>query len=86
MISGFTDTYLQLTAEENKQYLAELKSLSKPEQEEVMEITTSWKEEGIQQGIEQGLQKGRQEGLEEGLARGRQEAANKKLFHCYVAS
>ncbi len=44
-----------------------------------MEITTSWKEEGIrqglQQGIQQGLQKGREQGREEGLEQGRQQEA-----------
>jgi len=65
MISGFIDTYLRLTAAEMKQYTAEVGTLSEQEQEEVMEITTSWKEEGIQQGLQQGLQQGREEGRQE---------------------
>jgi hypothetical protein len=61
MISGFVDTYLRLTAEEMKQYQMEVSKLIEPEREEVMEIVTSWMEEGIEKGLQQGLQQGRQE-------------------------
>lgn len=61
MISGFVDTYLTLTAQELELYTAGLKALGVNEQESVMEITTSWKEEGIKEGLQQGLQKGRRE-------------------------
>ena len=42
-------------------------------QEAVMELTTSWKEEGIQIGLKQGLQQGRLEGIQEGKLEGRLE-------------
>jgi len=32
------------------------------EQEKIMELTTSWKEEGLQQGLHEGLQQGLHEG------------------------
>jgi len=50
LISGFIDTYLHLTAQEQAQYEAELTELTPQEQEATMELTTSWKEEGIQEG------------------------------------
>ena len=61
MISGFVDSYLQLTAAEMKQYEVEVGKLTEPEREEVMQIVTSWMKEGIEQGLQQGLQQGRQE-------------------------
>jgi hypothetical protein len=46
MISGFVDTYLDLTAKELEIYRRDKKVLSEPEQELIMEIETSWKREG----------------------------------------
>nr|WP_199330662.1 DUF4351 domain-containing protein [Microcoleus sp. FACHB-68] len=62
LISGFIDTYLRLNAEEREIFRAEIGSIEPEEREEVMQIVTSWMEEGIQQGLQQGLQQGRQEG------------------------
>jgi predicted transposase YdaD len=59
LISGFIDAYLRLTEEEQAQFKEELADLTPKEQEAAMELTTSWKEEGIQQGIQQGLQQGK---------------------------
>lgn len=63
LISGFIDTYLRLSAEEERRFLAQVSTI-KPDnrREEVMEIVTSWMERGLQQGIEQGLQQGLQQG------------------------
>ncbi len=58
MISGFIDTYLQLTAAETKLYSAEIGTLDDQQQEKVMEIVTSWMKEGIKQGREEGRQEG----------------------------
>jgi predicted transposase YdaD len=58
MISGFVDTYLQLNPVEEEIFKAEIAKFEPTQQEVVMEIVTSW----MQQGIEQGLQQGRQEG------------------------
>ncbi len=62
LISGFVDTYLKLNAAEEKWFKAELKKLDPTTQKEVMEIVTSWMEEGIKKGLQQGRQEGRQEG------------------------
>lgn len=71
LISGFIDTYLRLNAEEEAVFQTELARIEPAQQEEVMEIVTSWMEQGIQRG----LQQGRQEGLQQGLQEGRQQEA-----------
>lgn len=50
LISGFVDTYLRLNTEEEAIFQAEIVNLELVQQEEVMEIVTSWMETGIQQG------------------------------------
>lgn len=62
LISGFVDTYLRLSSEEEEQFRAELDRIELDEQENVMQIVTSWLEEGLQQGKQEGLQQGKQEG------------------------
>jgi predicted transposase YdaD len=61
MISGFVDTYLDLTAKELEIYRRDKRVLSEPEQELIMEIETSWKREGRLEGRLEGLQEGRLE-------------------------
>lgn len=61
LLTGFVDTYLRLSENENEKFSQELKQLPEREKEEIMELTTSWKEEGIQIGLQQGRQEGRQE-------------------------
>ena len=58
LISGFVDTYLQLSAEEEALLRAEIGRMEPTEQEVVMEIVTSWMREGIEQGLQQGRQEG----------------------------
>lgn len=58
LISGFVDSYLQLTIEEDQQFEAELQQIQADEKEGVMEIVTSW----MRRGLEEGRQEGRQEG------------------------
>lgn len=58
LISGFVDTYLNLKPEERAAFEREVGTYEPNEREKVMELTTSWKEEGIQQGWQQGLQQG----------------------------
>jgi len=66
-ISGFIDTYLRLEREEIQLFEHWLKTeISLNEQEMIMELTTSWKEEGLQLGLQQGLQEGLQQGLHQG--------------------
>jgi Domain of unknown function (DUF4351) len=52
-LSGFIDNYLRLNSVEKQQFQIEVDKIKLPkEREEVMEITTSWKEEGIVEGRE----------------------------------
>lgn len=50
LISGFVDTYLPLNRQEQTQFQAELDKIEPEEKEGVMQIVTSWMEEGLQQG------------------------------------
>jgi Domain of unknown function (DUF4351) len=52
-LSGFIDNYLRLNSVEKQQFQIEVDKIKLPkEREEVMEITTSWKEEGRVEGRE----------------------------------
>ncbi|AHJ27438.1 DUF4351 domain-containing protein [Nodularia spumigena CS-584] len=53
LISGFIDTYLRLSPQEQELLQADIATIEPRQQEEVMEIVTSWMEEGIEQGKEQ---------------------------------
>lgn len=69
LISGFIDTYLRLNREEYEQFNALLATELQPdEQEKIMELTTSWKEEGILQGMQIDMQKGMEQGMQQGEA------------------
>jgi hypothetical protein len=60
LISGFVDTYLRLNQVEEQVFQAEVARIETvTEQEQVMQLTTSWMERGIEQGIEQGLERER---------------------------
>ncbi|MEY3868309.1 MAG: hypothetical protein RLZZ338_2200 [Cyanobacteriota bacterium] len=52
LISGFVDTYLRLNDEEEAIFKAEIDTIGLVEEEQVMEIVTSWMQQGINQGIE----------------------------------
>jgi predicted transposase YdaD len=54
LISGFVDSYLRLNQAEDTIFQGEIGKMGLFEQEEVMQIVTSWMEQGIEQGIEQG--------------------------------
>ncbi|MBW4698487.1 MAG: DUF4351 domain-containing protein [Aphanocapsa lilacina HA4352-LM1] len=79
MISGFVDTYLKLSAEEVRLFAVELATIGPGDREGVVDIVTSWMEEGMLLGREEGIVRGREEGIvrgrEEGLIQGRQEEA-----------
>jgi hypothetical protein len=51
LISGFVDTYLRLNAAEMEAYRRRLETLSPEEKVATLELTTSWKEEGIAEGM-----------------------------------
>lgn len=50
LISGFIDTYLRLNAEEEQLFQAQISTIESSQREVVMEIVTSWMEQGMQQG------------------------------------
>ncbi len=57
LLGGFVDSYLRLLEKERKKLETEMRKLPSKEKEEVMEIMTSWKEEGIEIGVKQGLRR-----------------------------
>lgn len=60
LISGFIDTYLRLNVQEQVQFAEQLSSIrAVEEREQVMQIVTSWMEEGIERGLAQGRLEGR---------------------------
>jgi predicted transposase YdaD len=61
MISGFIDTYLRLTPEEETLLEAEIATMEPTQREVIMQIVTSWMEKGLQQGRQEGKQEGKQE-------------------------
>ncbi|MBT9100039.1 DUF4351 domain-containing protein [Methylovulum psychrotolerans] len=66
-ISGFIDTYLRLQREELQIFDHLIHTEFLPtEQEQAMELTTSWKEEGIQEGLQRGFSQGMQQGIQQG--------------------
>ena len=70
LISGFIDTYLRLNKKEALQFNQKVATLSNSsERTRIMELTTSWKEEGRQEGRREGRQEGRQEGGEQIILR-----------------
>jgi Domain of unknown function (DUF4351) len=55
LISGFIDSYLRLNSAEQEQFRVEVDKIKLPqERENIMEITTSWKEEGRIEGRVEG--------------------------------
>ncbi len=56
LISGFIDTYLKLNDQEQAVFTEQLASIEPEKQEGVMQIVTSWMEQGLEQGREQGKQ------------------------------
>ena len=86
LLSGFVDTYLRLDPIEETVFQEKVAEFAPPEEEQAMEIVTSWMEKGIEEGLKRGREEGRsevmefmrtymiQQGIEEGLKRGRDEA------------
>lgn len=58
LISGFVDTYLRLNAQENQNFQTQLSQLKPQEEEPIMQIVTSWMEQGIERGLQQGIERG----------------------------
>ncbi len=59
LLSGFIDNYLRLSLVEEQQFQVEVDKIELPtEREDVMEITTSWMEKGMEKGIVEGRELG----------------------------
>ena len=58
LISGFVDTYLRLNVQEEQVFQEAVGTLERTEREGIMQIVTSW----MEQGIAEGEQRGRTEG------------------------
>jgi hypothetical protein len=54
LISSFVDTYLKLNSQEESIFQSEISTIGLEEREQIMQITTSWKEEGRVEGREEG--------------------------------
>jgi predicted transposase YdaD len=54
LISGFIDTYLNLNQQEESTFQSLLSTMELQEQEQIMEITTSWEQKGILKGRQEG--------------------------------
>jgi len=54
LLAGFFETYLKLNCEEEEQYNRELGKLDRKEVDVIMQITTSWHEEGRERGRVEG--------------------------------
>ena len=70
LISGFVDSYLKLDGEQLEQFEAEVKAAPFEQKEKVMEIVTSWMEEGLRRGRKEGKQEGIKAGIKEGKREG----------------
>jgi predicted transposase YdaD len=53
LISGFVDTYLRLDDTEKQVFQAAISTMGLDEQEEIMEIVTSWQQSGAQKTREE---------------------------------
>ena len=58
LLSGFIDTYLKLSEREEQEFQSEIARIEPTAREGVMEIVTSWMEQGIERGIERGIEQG----------------------------
>jgi predicted transposase/invertase (TIGR01784 family) len=61
LISGFVDTYLRLNVREEKVFQEAVGTLEETEQKGIMQIVTSWMEQGIAEGRTEGISVGRTE-------------------------
>jgi len=61
LLAGFFETYLKLNREEKEQYNRELGKLDRKEVDVIMQITTSWHEEGRAEGRVEGKVEAKQE-------------------------
>jgi predicted transposase/invertase (TIGR01784 family) len=62
LLTGFFEAYLKLNKREEEQLKIELNQLPAEEVDKIMELTTSWHEQGRMEGEADGIIKGRMEG------------------------
>ena len=77
LVSGFVDTYLRLEGKEQTMFEKQVEAFGPRTRAKVMEIVTSWMEEGMAKGLEKGRQEGLVRGRDEGRQEGRQEGLEK---------
>ncbi len=65
VLTSFVDAYLQLNSVEQEIFQREVAKIEPRRRTKIMELTTSWKEEGIKQGLQQGMQQGLQQGSQQ---------------------
>jgi hypothetical protein len=68
------DKYLSLNDAEQARFDVEIRALPAEEAEGVMEIVTSWMEEGLRRGRREGRREGKREGIEEGQLKAARDA------------
>ncbi len=69
LISGFVDTYLRLNVQEEQVFQEAVGTLEGTEREGIMQIVTSWMEQGIAEGRTEGKLEGEQSAILRQLAR-----------------
>jgi hypothetical protein len=85
LISGFVDKYLSLNKAEQVRFDAQVKTLAIEGREGVMEIVTSWMEEGLRRGRQEGRREGKREGKREGIEEGQLKAAKDAISEILLA-
>jgi predicted transposase/invertase (TIGR01784 family) len=70
LISGFVDTYLRLNVQEEQVFQESVGTLEGAEREGIMQIVTSWMEQGIAEGRAEGRTEGEQIGEQRGRTEG----------------
>jgi predicted transposase/invertase (TIGR01784 family) len=56
LISKFVDSYLRLDVQEEEMFQAEIDTMGLAQKEEIMQVTTSWEEKGLEKGLERATQ------------------------------
>ncbi|NJN15453.1 MAG: DUF4351 domain-containing protein [Oscillochloris sp.] len=69
LLSQFIDLYLPLRAAEEQAFQAEIATFSRPEQEAIVELVTSWEQKGRAEGRAEGLLEGQRLLVERQLTR-----------------
>ncbi|MDG5789893.1 transposase [Evansella sp. AB-P1] len=79
LLTGFFETYLKLTDDEEYQFQEEVKAMDPKEAKKIMEVITSYERKGIEIGVEQGIEQGIEKGIEQGIEKGIEQGIEKGL-------